>query len=170
MNKKGFTLIELLAVILILGIIALIAIPTVNEVIMEARIGAWRATANQVIKSYQQYSQICDMQASCQNKITIFYASGEEGYAEDGSNASTGSNVKSKLDINGDMPTAFDKLGLTEVGNAYLAFTEDNVSCWNYGAEGSYPDTASAVTNETKIFDVICKKESEAKSSNSNED
>ena len=29
MRKKGFTLIELLAVILILGIIALIAIPTV---------------------------------------------------------------------------------------------------------------------------------------------
>ena len=31
--KKGFTLIQLLAVILILGIIALIAIPTVNKII-----------------------------------------------------------------------------------------------------------------------------------------
>ena len=35
--KKGFTLIELLAVILILGIIALIAIPTVNNIIGEAK-------------------------------------------------------------------------------------------------------------------------------------
>ena len=34
--KKGFTLIELLAVILILGIIALIAIPTVTNMIEEA--------------------------------------------------------------------------------------------------------------------------------------
>lgn len=36
MNKKGFTLIELLAVILILGIIALIAIPTAAGVIDSA--------------------------------------------------------------------------------------------------------------------------------------
>ncbi|HPF83205.1 MAG TPA: prepilin-type N-terminal cleavage/methylation domain-containing protein, partial [Bacilli bacterium] len=33
MNKKGFTLIELLAVILVLGVIALIAIPIVTNMI-----------------------------------------------------------------------------------------------------------------------------------------
>ena len=32
-NKNGFTLIELLAVILILGIIALISIPTFNNIL-----------------------------------------------------------------------------------------------------------------------------------------
>jgi len=40
MDKKGFTLIELLAVILILAIITLIAIPVVNKIVKEARKGA----------------------------------------------------------------------------------------------------------------------------------
>ena len=43
-NKKAFTLIELLAVILILGIIALIAIPTVNNIINESKKGAFKAS------------------------------------------------------------------------------------------------------------------------------
>ena len=48
MKSKGFTLIELLAVILILGIIALIAIPTVNNIIKDSRTGAWKSTASQM--------------------------------------------------------------------------------------------------------------------------
>ena len=55
MNKKGFTLIELLAVILILGIIALIAIPTVNNILKESRVGAWKSTASQMVKGAESY-------------------------------------------------------------------------------------------------------------------
>ncbi|MBO5375413.1 MAG: prepilin-type N-terminal cleavage/methylation domain-containing protein, partial [Bacilli bacterium] len=36
-NKKGFTLIELLAVIIILGVLMIIAIPSVTEYIQTAR-------------------------------------------------------------------------------------------------------------------------------------
>ena len=53
MDKKGFTLIELLAVILILGIIALIAIPTVNNILDEAREGAFKQSINQITKAIE---------------------------------------------------------------------------------------------------------------------
>ena len=55
--KKGFTLIELLAVILILSIIALIAIPTVNNILKEARIGAFEAGANNIMKYMEEACQ-----------------------------------------------------------------------------------------------------------------
>ena len=57
-RSKGFTLIELLAVILILGIIALIAIPTVNNILKESRTGAWKSTASQMTKAAENYYQL----------------------------------------------------------------------------------------------------------------
>ena len=57
-KNKGFTLIELLAVILILGIIALIAIPTVNSILKESRTGAWKSTASQMTKAAENYFQL----------------------------------------------------------------------------------------------------------------
>ena len=53
-KNKGFTLIELLAVILILGIIALIAIPTVNKIVDEAKRGAFESSANNILKAGEQ--------------------------------------------------------------------------------------------------------------------
>lgn len=51
--KKGFTLVELLAVILILGIISLIAIPSVTKIIREAKINSSKRNAEQYVKSVE---------------------------------------------------------------------------------------------------------------------
>ena len=48
-NKKGFTLIELLAVIIILGILMIIAIPSVTKYISDSRKSAYVDTAKEIV-------------------------------------------------------------------------------------------------------------------------
>ena len=55
MNKKGFTLIELLAVIIILGILMIIAIPSVTKYISDSRKSAYVDTVRQVINGTRNY-------------------------------------------------------------------------------------------------------------------
>ena len=50
-NKKGFTLIELLAVIIILGVIMLIAIPSVTQQITNSRKNSYIDTANAYVNA-----------------------------------------------------------------------------------------------------------------------
>jgi type IV pilus assembly protein PilA len=54
-NQKGFTLIELLAVIVILGIIAVIAIPLIGNVISNSKANSDVATARQIYDAARLY-------------------------------------------------------------------------------------------------------------------
>ncbi|AQX53598.1 type II secretion system protein [Priestia flexa] len=54
-NEKGLTLIELLAVIVILGIIAAIAIPSIGGIIQKSREDAVKADALQILNSAKVY-------------------------------------------------------------------------------------------------------------------
>lgn len=87
---KGFTLIELLAVILILGIIALIAIPVVNNIIKESKRGAFETTANNVVSAIED---ACQLEVLRDEAITTTYTF-------------TNGAVSPSLNIKGKLPTA----------------------------------------------------------------
>ncbi len=53
MKKRGFTLVELLAVIIIIGVVALITVPSVNSILERSRKGAFRSSANGILRSIQ---------------------------------------------------------------------------------------------------------------------
>ena len=90
MKKRGFTFIELLAVILILGIITLIAIPVVNNIINESKKGAFETTINNLVSIVEN---ACQLQLLKGETITSLYTF-------------TNGEVSPTLNIKGKLPTS----------------------------------------------------------------
>ena len=147
-NNKGFTLIELLAVILILGIIALIAIPTVNSILKESRTGAWKSTASQMTKAAENIFQlkqiknqdyVVDFKTGKASNNKFFTDKGQTSAAGDAAlNLGTSGNkdkvysiMLESLSLKGDIPK-FDEIDLFQIdtnGAVALAFSNTNAYC-----------------------------------------
>lgn len=116
MKKNGFTLIELLAVILILGIIAIIAIPTVTEIITESKLGAAEATGNSMVKSGEVAIRIREIKG---DSVANPWVSGTVLDIAD-------------LDLEGKKPADADSLVIVNTNNeVYVYYTLDGFECTN---------------------------------------
>jgi len=108
-NKKGFTLIELLAVIAVLGIILVIAIPIANNMIHESRIKTFKLSAESIINVAKEDYQNKNMGSLSSESIIYTFIDG---------------NVSPKLSLNGELP----KSGTVEIdvnGNSQISVQND---------------------------------------------
>jgi prepilin-type N-terminal cleavage/methylation domain-containing protein len=93
LNKKGFTLIELLAVIVILGVLLAIAVPSVSKYISTAR----KSTYISNIKSYAEVVQdestiyTYDFPLSANNATVIYFSSIADSMEKGGKTSPYGS-------------------------------------------------------------------------------
>ena len=71
MNKKGFTLIELLAVIIVLGIIMIIAVPSVTKYIRDSKNESYVDVARDIIRGASYF--VSDNNMDIKDKDTTYY-------------------------------------------------------------------------------------------------
>ena len=146
MKRNGFTLIELLAVILILGIIALIAIPTVNKIIKESRKGAFETTVDNIADAIED---ACELEVLKGQPITALYTF-------------IGGQVSPSLNIKGNLPTegfatvnASCKVTLSVTNGAYTAnkpSNDDNITVVDGNDVEEPPTNHTVYSNGTAIY------------------
>ncbi|MCM3637278.1 prepilin-type N-terminal cleavage/methylation domain-containing protein [Sporosarcina luteola] len=114
-NEKGLTLVELLAVIVILGIIAAIAVPSIGNIITNSKVNALKADGQNVLAAANMYFVENNTVKTVDSEILK-----TEGFLEDAGGFAAAGGVKatvSKVDsgntisgtsANGDTKVAFE--------------------------------------------------------------
>lgn len=98
-NKKGFTLVELLAVIVILGVLLLVAVPAIQTVMRESREKAAKDNALMVIKAFETCS-MANEGARCNDSQASDYFEGPTTVEYTGASATTAEKIVIKFNTN----------------------------------------------------------------------
>lgn len=168
-KNKGFTLVELLAVIVILAIVSLVAVPSINGLLRKSRTNMFCKKVESIEAAAKYYAQdnlsdlASDSKMVIANKIPIRLLV-EKGYLKkDSDNCTVGSNCvtdprdKSSLDNNYiDIYSENNRLY-----GRYLYNNDDvnnkvcgNKITYNVNEYGTYSSTENPLANEYSRFDV----------------
>ena len=130
--KKGFTLIELLAVIIVLGIIALIAVPKITDAIENANKGAVQTSAKHYVDALNDKIALYAIDDISSNDI-------EDGIKQVGD---------IDVDVKGDLPTN----GTIKIENGKVKEAEMEIKGYTVKCISSGKCTATKKIQETKTY------------------
>ena len=125
--KKGFTLVELLAIIVILGIIAIIATPIINDLIENARKNTFKSSDLKLVEVAKQYYLNSKLNGEWGYDGVWFYATDGKFISEKGD----------ELTFNGEMPSDGSKVWITRDGEVLMAIHNEKW-CARYPGDGDY--------------------------------
>ena len=147
MKRRGFTLIELLAVIVILAIIALIATPIILNLIEQARKGAFKRSAEGVLKS-AKLSYTSSIMKDIPISDTIYYCDGNNCLASEKQLEVSGNVGKGDVYVYADGGIAFTLTNDRYCAAKYLEADKIVVTDGNCDEIDISNDTTPPVINE----------------------
>ena len=137
-KKKGFTLVELLAVIVILAVILVIAMPKISEVIKKTRLSSLEATTKMIINSAEKkYTENQVLDNSSAIKCSDVAKLNDTDY--ESCNITFDDKGNASVILNGKKDGKFD--------NLTCSGTKGNITC----SEGQTKITLKCVTGKTSL-------------------
>lgn len=131
-NEKGLTLVELLAVIVILGIVAGIAVPSVMNIMQKSKVNAVKADAIQILSAAKTYAASNPDDAEISESEIADYIS------------------KSKLNTSTSTTVEDFTVAVLDEGETFKLTTKDKVTVNN--ATLTFTGATTAGINENKEF------------------